>query len=183
MTTFVALLRGINVGGHHKVPMAELRALCESTGLRDVRSYIQSGNLVFACAGKAPAVAKKLEAAIASRFGFAIDVIVRAASQWPVYVQGNPLREASARAPNLVMLGLSKLPPNKGALAALRQRAAANERIEAVGDALWFHFADGVGKSRLSSALIDRAVGSTVTVRNWRTVLELQKLLGGDAAP
>lgn len=165
------------------MPMAELRALCANIALQDVRSYIQSGNLVFASAGKAPVVAKKLEAAIASHFGFAIDVIVRTASQWPAYVQGNPLREASARAPNLVMLGLSKLPPNRGALAALRERAAANERIEVVGDALWFHFADGAGKTKLSPALIDRAVGSTVTVRNWRTVLEIQKMLGADAAP
>ena len=183
--TFIALLRGINVGGHNKVPMAELRTLCEGLGWEEVQSYVQSGNLVFEAPGE-PASLKKglepasleaeLERAIQGRFGLSISVIVRAAADWPAYVAGNPFPGASESAPNAVMLALSKAPPKPGAAEGLRERAADGERIERVGDALWIHYAGGSARSKLSPALLDRLVGSPVTTRNWRTVLKLDEL-------
>ncbi len=178
MTPFIALLRGINVSGHRKVPMAELRTLCEGLGYTEVRTYIQSGNVLFSGTDKSQAVEAALEKAIAAHFGFAVDVIVRTAAQWPAYLKTNPFPEASAQEPNRVMLALSKAPPKKDALAALRERAVAGERLEAVGEALWFHYGEGVAGSKLSPALIDRLVGSPVTARNWRTVQKLAELAG-----
>ncbi|MFO0579159.1 MAG: DUF1697 domain-containing protein [Polyangia bacterium] len=176
---FIGLLRGINVGGHKQVKMAELRGLCERIGLTDVQSYIQSGNLIFRSAEPALTVEATLERAIADRFGFPVDVLVRAASGWPAILAGNPLRAESEREPNLVMLALAKRRPEPGAVAALRERAAAGERIEAAGEALWMHFPSGPGRSKLSPGLIDRLVGSPVTTRNFRTVQKLAELVGG----
>jgi len=177
MALFIALLRGINVGSTRKVPMADLRALCGELGFAQVESYIQSGNLVFTASGKAAAVEDALENALEKRFGFAVAVLVRTPAQWAEYIQGNPLLEASEKEPNRVMLALSKAPPKKDAVEKLRERAT-TERFEAAGDALWVHYAEGAGSSKLSPALWDRLVGSPVTARNWRTVQKLAELAG-----
>lgn len=178
MNTCIALLRGINVGGHNKIPMAELRELCEKIGLRDVQSYIQSGNLVFAAADPPQQIETRIEQALEETFGLKIDVIVRTAAQWPEYVKKNPLAEACEKAPNLVMLALSKKPPKADAVVALRERAAVDERIEAGAGAIWIHYGSGAGRSKLSPGLLDRLVGSPVTTRNWRTILKLAELAG-----
>lgn len=178
MSTFIGLLRGINVGGHNKVPMAELRPLCAELGWGDVQTYIQSGNLVFTAGGAPAALETQLERAIERRFGLTVSVIVRAAKDWPAYVEENPFPEASEKEPNAVMLGLSKSPPKAGAEAGLRERATHGERIAQVGDALWIHFSNGVAGSKLSPGLFDRLVGSPVTMRNWRTVLKLGEMAG-----
>jgi len=178
MQTFIALLRGINVGGHRKIEMAALRTLGTELGFAAVRSYIQSGNLVFASTDAPAAVEASLDRAIADRFGFPVEVLVRTAEAWPALVRGNPFPQACAQEPNLVMMALAKRPPSKDAAAALRERATQGERIETAGEALWIHYPGGVARSKLSPALIDRLVGSPVTARNWRTVLKLAELAG-----
>lgn len=178
MSTCIALLRGINVGGHNKIPMAELRELCEELGLGDVQSYIQSGNLVFTAKDPPHRLETRIEQAIEKTFGLKIDVIVRTAAQWPEYLKNNPLSEACAKEPSLVMLALSKKPPKTDTVTALRERAAADERIEAGGGAIWIHYGSGMGRSKLSPAVLDRLVGSSVTTRNWRTILKLAELAG-----
>jgi uncharacterized protein (DUF1697 family) len=172
----IALLRGINVGGHNPLGMAELRALCGPLGWDDVRSHIQSGNLVFRAAGPPADLEAALEGAIERGPGLSIPVIVRTAEAWAGYVALDPYPEAVAREPNLVMLALSKRPPRAGVVEALRERADAGERVEPIGDALCIHYAGGAGRSRLPPALLDRFVGSPVTTRNWRTVLRLREM-------
>lgn len=174
--TFIALLRGINVTGRNKIAMSELRTLCADIGWIDVQTYIQSGNLIFRAAAPPASLEVELEQAIERRFGLSIPVVVRAAVDWPAYVRGNPFPEESQREPSLVMLALSKAGPLPGAAPALQDRAANGERIAQVGDALWIHYPDGAGRSKLSPALFDRLVGSPVTARNWRTVLQLDEL-------
>lgn len=177
MGKFVALLRGINVSGRNKVPMGDLRAVAEGLGLTGVQTYIQSGNLIFSAQVEGPQLEEKLEAAIAARFAIPVPVIVRSASQWPAYVEGNPFPEAAASEPNRLMLMLSKSPPPPGAGDALQERARDGEHVKLVRDALWVHFPSGAGTSKLSPSLIDRLVGSPVTARNWRTVIELRDML------
>jgi uncharacterized protein (DUF1697 family) len=173
-TGFVALLRGVNVGGNNAIPMSTLCSLCTEIGCRDVQSYIQSGNVVFSAAGSQPALEAELEAGIERRFGLSIPVIVRAAADWRSYVQNNPFPEAE---PNRVMLALSKRPPKPNAAHDLCQRATKGERVTQEGDALWIHFPGGVGKSKLTPSLLDRVVGSSVTMRNWRTVVKLGEMV------
>lgn len=176
MPTFIALLRGVNVGGRNKIPMQELRALCGSLGWTDVRTYIQSGNVIFRAGAVASALEDVLEHTIQRDLGLSIPVLVRAAADWPVYVRGNPFHDFSRTEPNRVMLALSKRPPRHTAVDELRERAEDGEQIARVGDALWFYYAGGAGKSKLSPTLVDRLVGSPVTARNWRTVLKLDEL-------
>jgi uncharacterized protein (DUF1697 family) len=181
--THIALLRGINVGGGNRVPMAELRSMCGDLGWRGVRTYIQSGNVIFEAAGPRSSLESSLEEAIERQLGLSIPVVVRTAATWPGYVAGNPYPEASRAEPNLVMLALSKAPPAPGAVDGLLERAAKGERITLVGEALWIHYGGGVARSRLSPALFDRLVGSPVTARNWRTVLKLDALARAAAEP
>jgi uncharacterized protein (DUF1697 family) len=175
---FIALLRGINVGGHNKIPMADLRSACGDLGWEDVRTYIQSGNLILKAGGPAAGLENELEQAIVQRFGLSISVIVRAGADWARYVADNPFPEESLTEPNFVQLGLSKATPKSGAAEELQSRAAHGERVVLVGDGLWIHYQAGVGKSKLSPALVDRVVGSPVTGRNWRTVLKVNEMVG-----
>lgn len=172
----IALLRGINVGGHNRVPMAELRTLCEELGWTGVRTYIASGNVVFGAAADPPALESELESAIEDRFGLSVAVIVRDAEAWHAYAEANPFPVASGNEPNRVALVLAKSPPLAGAAPGLRERAADGERVERVGDVLWVHFPQGAGRSRLSPSAMERLVGSPVTARNWRTVRKLAEL-------
>lgn len=179
MDRMVALLRGVNVGGHRKVPMADLSALAGDMGFRDAATWIQSGNLVFGTSLAPAAAAARLARGIEERFGFPVDLVLRTGAQWRRLAAGNPLPEASAAAPDRVMLLLSREPPLPGAAAALRERARDGERIEAAAGALWIHHPAGAGKSRLTPALVDSLVGSPTTARNWTTVRALGDMLEG----
>jgi uncharacterized protein (DUF1697 family) len=181
MPTHLALLRGVNVSGHRKVPMAELRELCAELGFAQVRTHIQSGNVVFEAAGGSTVIGSRLEEALERRFGFSVDVVIRSRRQWSHYLETNPFRAAARKDPGHVLLGLGKRRPRAGTAEALLERAAAGERVEAAGDALWFHYPKGIGRSKLAPALIDRLAGTPVTARNWRTVLALAELAGQDA--
>jgi uncharacterized protein (DUF1697 family) len=175
MARLIALLRAVNVGGR-KLAMAELRALCAGLGWRDVETYIQSGNVVFAAPGEAEAVEAQLEAAILERFALDVPVMVRTAAQWSDYAAANPFPGAALDEPNRLLLLVSKRPPAEDAADRLMERARAGECVKAAGGALWFHFPEGVGTSKLTPSAIDKAAGSPSTGRNWRTVLKLQEM-------
>lgn len=175
MTVFVALLRAVNVG-KRKVPMAELRALCESLGYRNVATYIASGNIVFVADTPAKAVEAELEPAIAQRFGFPVDVISRTARQWSKYAAANPFPGESESEPNHTMMLLSKSALATDAVATLTERAGPGDRVATAGGVLWIYYANGMGRSKLTPTLIDRAVGSPTTARNWRSVLTLSDM-------
>jgi uncharacterized protein (DUF1697 family) len=178
MPTFVALLRGINVGGKNKVPMDGLRALCQKLGFSEVRTFIQSGNVLLEGGGQPAEVEARIEAGIARTFRLEIAVVVRTAVRFAAYLDENPFPGPSKEDPSHVLLGLSKARPAKGAAEALRERAAAGERVEAVGDALWFHYPNGIGRSKLTPALIAKLAGSSLTARNVTTVRKLVEMAG-----
>jgi uncharacterized protein (DUF1697 family) len=177
MPVFVALLRAINVGGKRKVPMAELRALCEDLGYDDVATYVNSGNVVFTASGTPAKVETALERAIAKEFGFHVDVSVRTAAQWSKLVAANPFTEAATATPNFVQLFVSKGKVPAKAAATIQERAKAGEQVKVAGGALWIHYPKGIGTSKLTATLIDAAVGHPSTGRNFRTVLELDRML------
>jgi uncharacterized protein (DUF1697 family) len=174
----VALLRGINVGGHNKIPMAELRQVAGELGWQDVRTYIQSGNLVFRGEGAASSLEQALSDAIQSHFGLQVPVIVRSGAEWASYVKANPLLDMCRKEPQLVMLALSRKKPSKDAVTGLVEYAQGGEKVLRTGDALWVHFANGSARSKLTPSVLDRLVGSPVTTRNWRSVLKLGEMLG-----
>lgn len=169
----VALLRGINVGGHRRVPMADLRRIAEEEGFTGVRTYVASGNLVLDAEGPARPIEAALEGALQRQFGFAVDVVLRSRPQWADYLASHPFGVEGERAPNLVMLCIGKQAASAEDVAALRARAGENERVELRGDAIWLYFGDGAGRSRLGP-------GPTTgiwTTRNLRTVQAISALL------
>ncbi|OWK29008.1 DUF1697 domain-containing protein [Sphingomonas mucosissima] len=173
MIKHVALLRGINVGGHRRVPMQDLRSIVAEVGYRDARTYVASGNVVFASDQAAELIETTLENAIQDRFGFPVDVIARSAAQWLAYVNSNPFCAQGDREPNLVMLCVGKQPATEEHALALRHRAGANERVELRGDTLWLYFGDGSGRSKMG-------VGPTSgiwTTRNLRSVCNIASML------
>jgi uncharacterized protein (DUF1697 family) len=176
MGRHVALLRAVNVGGR-KLPMAELRSFCAEIGWEDVSTYIQSGNVIFTASGTPAALEKQLEEAIAKRFSMDVPVIVRSAAGWRASTRGNPFAAAAEKEPNRLMLLLSKKPPRAGAEDEIQAKAAAGEQVGRAGDSLWIHYPVGSGTSKLTPSLIDRAIGSPATSRNYRTVLKLGEML------
>jgi len=173
----VVLLRGINVGGNKRVPMVELCGLAKRLGCTHVESYIQSGNLVVVTEMAPDAFETALEKAIAKHFGFTVEVIVRGADAWRRYAAGSPFADAETERPHLLHLGVTKRKPKAGALLALAPYVKAGERLGLAGDALWIDFQAGVARSKLTPAVFDRAVGSTVTARNFRTVHKLWAMI------
>ncbi len=168
--TYVALLRGVNVGGHGKVLMAELRELLSGLGFGDVRSYIQSGNVVFASLSTPDPIA--LKAAISARFAVAPDVVVRSAESLQRVVANNPfdLGEESD-----VHVGFSAQSIARGVVDALDLDRLLPERCAILGSEIFLSLPNGIGKAKLPSYL-ERRVNSPVTYRNWATVKRLLEM-------
>ncbi|MCA8977553.1 MAG: DUF1697 domain-containing protein [Planctomycetes bacterium] len=179
LPAFVALLRGINVGGHKRVPMAALRALCGELGWHEVATYIQSGNVVFHERDRPDALAATLSAAIEGRFGFPVPVIVCSGKDWLRFAEDSPFPDAEAERPNLLHLGLAAVAPRKTAPADLLPYCTAGERVAVRGAALWIDYRDGVARSKLTPAVLDRVVGAPVTARNWKTVRAIAAMVRG----
>ncbi len=180
--TFVALMRGINVGSTRKLPMADLRALAVEIGLQNPETYIQSGNLLIDADVAAAEARGLLEKAIAKRFGFQVDVIVRAASQWAGYVAANPFANDAATVPKMLHLVLTREPLKSGAAEELAKKAQAGERVIVAGGALWIDYgANGVGNSKLTPLIIDKACGSPATGRNQNSVLKIAEMIAARA--
>lgn len=167
---FICLLRAVNVGGR-KLVMADLRAAAEKAGFADFRTYIQSGNLVFRHGGSEADVETALEKLIEEEFGLKAPAIVRSARHFAEIADTNPFPDAEAK---MLHLCLTKQPPSPAAREALAARAQTGERIALAGGAIWIDFgSSGVGNSKLTPVLLDKAAGSTLTARNWNTVQKL----------
>jgi uncharacterized protein (DUF1697 family) len=178
MRTFVALMRGINVGSTRRLPMAELREICIGSGLRRPETYIQSGNLIVDADGPADDVRHLLESNLTARFGFVVEVVVRDVAAWARYIAANPFSGDAGLRPKLLHLYLSRDRMAPDAATLLQQRARSGERLAFAGDALWIDYgADGVHSSKLSPLLIDTACGSPTTGRNWNSVLKIRAMI------
>jgi uncharacterized protein (DUF1697 family) len=182
MTAHVALLRAVNLGSHNKVAMAELRKVAERLGLEDVKTLLLSGNLVFRAKGKTTSELESLlEAATKKKLGVDTDFFVRTAGEWRAIVAGNPFpKEAKADPSHLLLLCL-KDAPGRARVAALEAAISGREVVRAKGRCLYAVYPDGIGRSRLTAAVIEGKLGTSGTARNWNTVLKLGVLLGDDA--
>ncbi|MFI7358355.1 DUF1697 domain-containing protein [Streptomyces avidinii] len=177
---YAALLRGINVGGNKKVPMAELRSLLEGLGHGDVQTYLQSGNAVFSSAQQDPAVlTRKLEAAIEDRFGFRVACLVLDGAYLRAVAEACPFPAAELEGKQLHATFCSEQPgPER--FAALDEASYLPEEYRLGDRVLYLYAPDGLGRSKLAEALARPAVvkGIDVTSRNWNTVAKLVELTG-----
>lgn len=183
MTVLVALLRGINVGGHRQVAMADLRDLCTRLGFGEARSLLQSGNLVFRSDGrKGPQLERLLEAEAEKRLGLRTDFFVRTAEEWRAVVARNPFREEAKRDPSHLIVMFLKDAPEAREVEALRAAITGPEVVRAEGREAYLVYPSGIGRSRVTSILIEKKLGTRGTGRNWNTVLKLGALASGDQA-
>ena len=177
-TGHVALLRGVNVGGATTVSMSALRDLYSTLGLDDVRSLLQSGNVVFRSTGRAAAQLERLlEAETDKRFGRGFDTFVRTAADWSAVVSGNPFPEAATRDPGHLLVLFLKDAPAGSQVSALQKAIKGREIARARGRHLYIVYPDGVGRSKLTLTLIEKVLETRGTGRNWNTVIKLGELV------
>ncbi len=174
----VALLRGINVGGKNKLPMAVLTGLFEAAGCADVHTYIQSGNVVYRPPpGRADAVAAAIETAIARALALRVPVVTRTAAELAAAVAANPFLAEGAD-PGHCHLGFLADAPEPARARALDPDRSPGDRFALRGRDLYLHLPNGTARSKLTNAYFDRALGTVTTVRNWRTVQAVLALTG-----
>ena len=176
----LALLRAVNVGGR-SVPMAELRECATAAGLKDVRSLLQTGNLLFEADVGDAELEALLEAAIQARFGLAADVIARTAAEWAEAITANPFPDAARDDPAHLVLVALKAAPGASNVEALRAAVVGRETLQAVGRELYLVYPDGIGTSKLTISVIERKLGVRGTARNWNTALKIAAALSSPA--
>lgn len=177
--TYVALLRGINVGGNNKLPMKDLVQIFVVAGCRDVRSFIQSGNVIFSAdPDLAPLLPTRITAQIAERFGFRVPVLLRTAHQLDGVIRDNPYRARGVDENTVYVLFLAG-PPRQPDVATLDPNRSPPDTFIVLGQEIYLHLPEGAARSKLTNAYFDAKLATISTARNWRTVLKLRELMAG----
>jgi uncharacterized protein (DUF1697 family) len=175
----IALLRGINVGGKHRLPMKDLAGIFREAGCTDVRTYIQSGNVVFQAEdGLAERIPAVVADGISERFGFTAPVVTRTAAELEDVAGHNPFLEDGADPKTLHVVFLADRPSDVR-IAELDPDRSPPDEFVVRGRELYLHCPNGVGRSKLTAPYFDATLGTTSTQRNWRTVGKLLELASG----
>ena len=173
---YIALLRAINLAGRNMVSMGGLRDLLTGLGMQDVRTLLQSGNVVFRSDASADALEKKLQAAIAKELGVDADFFVRTPKEWDALIEANPFPEHAERDPGHLLVVFLKSTVAAKSVAALQEAIKGREIVRAKGRQAYIYYPDGIGRSKLTSSLIEQKLGTRGTARNWNTVLKLRAI-------
>jgi uncharacterized protein (DUF1697 family) len=184
----IALLRAVNLGPHNRVPMAALRELVLDVGLTNARTLLNSGNIVFEAGRRSPAAVEQLlEAETARRLGVRTDFMIRRAAEWDALIEANPFPDVVRREPHRLLVVCLKAAPAAAVSRAFEQMTrSGGEQVRIVGAQVYTVYPDGVGRSTLTMAIIEKALGTRGTGRNWNTVLKLARLArqpSGDERP
>jgi len=175
----IALLRAVNVGGI-KISMADLKALLVDFGFEDVRTLLNSGNVVFRGKSKTGAELEKLlKTEFAKRAGRPTEFFVRTAEEWNSIIDRNPMTDEARRDPGHLLVVVLKHAPTHQEVDALRAAIVGPEVVEADGKQAYIYYPAGVGQSKLTAKLIEKQLGSPGTGRNWNTVLKLAAMVEG----
>ncbi|MEM7124677.1 MAG: DUF1697 domain-containing protein [Chloroflexota bacterium] len=175
MNNYIALLRGINVGGHNKLPMKELATVLEKLGLADVKTYIQSGNVVFRSERTDIAtLSEEITAAIGQSHGFSPQIFILRKEQLQAAIEANPYPEASEEPKTLHFFFLDATPQqfDQDALEAIKKE---NERFQLVDNVFYLHAPDGIARSKVAETAT-KGWDVSVTARNWRTVSKVMEM-------
>lgn len=175
MNQWIAFIRGINVGGRHILPMKELQLLLVATGCEDVRTYIQSGNVVFRHREKRPAVLQEtISSAISAKFAFDPAILLLTVEQLHAACRGNPFPAGEGDPKTLHLYFLAAKPDQENSHA-MDELKTATEAYRLIDRVLYLHAPDGIGRSKLAGK-VERCLGVPVTARNWRTVQKVLQL-------
>jgi len=175
LRSYAALLRGVNLGSHNKVSMADLRELFEALGHEDVATYVQSGNVVFKARDDAAGVTSAIERRIACDLGLDVAVILRNKTQLARIAAANPFARKEPEPTRLQVTFLADTP----ARAAVRELHAgdfAPDALHVKGKEVYLHTPQGYGRTKLNGAFFEKRLGVVATTRNWRTVTKLAEL-------
>lgn len=176
MNTYIALLRGINVGGNNKLPMKELITVLEGLKLHNAKTYIQSGNVVFQSERADRAVlSQEISEAIGESHGFTPYIFLLSIEDVQAAINANPFPEGKDEPKTLHFFFLDGIleQPN---LEAFEQLKTETERFQLIGDVLYLHAPDGIGRSKLAGKLSGKWKGLHITARNWRTVSKVVEM-------
>jgi uncharacterized protein (DUF1697 family) len=175
MTTWITLFRGINVGGHNILPMTELNALLEDLGCAGVRTYIQSGNVIFRHNERqATRLSQTISQAVLNRFHFAPYVLLMTVNSLKSALDVNPFSSTEVK-PNTLQLYFLSATPTEADLDGLKQLKSASEKFELIDQVFYLHAPDGIGRSKLA-ARVEKLLGVPATARNWRTAQKMLEL-------
>ena len=181
MHTFVSLLRGINVGGHKKIRMEELRGIYTAAGFAEVKSYLQSGNVVFATDDPDRArIAARLETAIAEALGHDVSIILRDGADLQRVFTGNPFLTTRNEDPTKLHVTFLAQPPSATDLAELTVPAGGDDEFQIVGQEVYVFCPNGAGRTKLTNNLFERKLHTVATSRNWKTVTALHAMTQPD---
>ena len=175
MARLIVLLRGINLGPRNRISMPELREALEDAGFEDVRTYLQSGNVVLTSTASAKKVARECEQVIADRFGLEIDVVVRTRNELAKIVKRNPLGPV-AKDPKRFQVSFLAAKPDPKRVKKLVEAAVPREELVSIGRELYAWHPEGIARSKLWAQLSGKGLGVTATTRNWTTVTKLFEL-------
>ena len=180
MPTYISFLRGINVSGQKKIIMADLVRLYEGLGFTNVQTYIQSGNVIFTDNKNNPdqKPAQQIEAAILSRYRFAVPVLVRTGKELQEVVAGNPFLQEPGIDPAKLHLTMLQSPPPAEYQAALAAANYSPDRFIIKDLNIYVYCPGGYGKTKLTNSFLEKKLKVTATTRNWRTVQQLVALAG-----
>jgi uncharacterized protein (DUF1697 family) len=177
MAVVVSMLRGVNLGPHNRIKMDALRTLYESLGLRNVATYVQSGNVVFQTTARdLVKIGRRIEDGIESTFGFRCDVVLRTPVELRDVVAANPFAGRSGIEPAKLLIAFLARGLSPEAKAKLLSVPIEPEELYIHGRELYIYFANGMARPKLPSGLIDRTVQMAWTGRNWNTVTKLLEM-------
>jgi uncharacterized protein (DUF1697 family) len=177
LTTFVALLRGINVGGNKTIRMGALKALFEAHGLSPARTLLNSGNVIFASRERDRAkLGESIEETIEAEFGFRPAVVLRSTAELRRIVADNPFPAMAKADPGHLVAMLLAGKPQKDAAKRIANAYSGPEEVRIAGEDAYITYPKGIGRSKLTNALLEKQLGVAGTARNWNTVTKLLEL-------
>ncbi len=177
MAVIISMLRAVNVGGHNKIKMDALRALYESLKLRDAQTYVQSGNVIFRTDEMDIArLARRIEDGIERKFGFRPEVILRTAAEMREVIARNPFAKRRGIEPGKLLVSFLTSVPGEEARERVRQMKCDPQELWVEGRELYIYFPNGMGRSKLSGAALEKTLKTPATGRNWNSVTKMMEM-------
>jgi uncharacterized protein (DUF1697 family) len=177
MAAIISLLRAVNLPGHNKVKMDALSELYQSLGLRGPQTYVASGNVVFRTDAKdLVRLQKRIEDAIEKNFGFRTGVVLRSSAELKDVIRRNPFAKRSGIEPNKLVVSFLTGEPGPESKQKIKQIKVGPEELVLDGRELYIYYGGGIGSSKLTAAVLERALKLSGTARNWNTVTKLLEM-------
>ncbi len=177
MPVLISMLRGVNLGAHNRIKMDALRAVYESLKLENPRTYVQSGNVIFRTKAKnTAALAKKIENAVESKFGFRSEIVLRTAEEMRKAIAASPFAGRRDMEPGKLLVTFLAADPGSEAPAMLRSLKGYPEELHLLGRELYIYFPNGAGLSKLPWSSLAKMLKTTGTARNWNSVLKMLEI-------